>query len=166
MLCRESTPHLAAPPVLLCPGVTTGSGIHCRPLAALWVWALLTSQLDVSVSSVLLWNSTGKPILKSSFRPGGLLSDSHLLSWCPFPTKESLPPALMLPSMCSELPKSRTCRTCACCIPGACACLVLRMGKQETPCCHNPLLCWEERMGGGKAWPGLLPVTLQNSFKA
>lgn len=55
--------------------------------------------------------------------------------------------------------------TCACCIPGACACLVLGMGKQETPCCRNPLLFWEERMGGGKAWPGL-PVTLQNSFKA
>lgn len=55
--------------------------------------------------------------------------------------------------------------TCACCIPGACACLVLGMGKQETPCCCNPLLFWEERVGGGKAWPGL-PVTLQNSFKA
>lgn len=56
-------------------------------------------------------------------------------------------------------------RTCARCIPGACACLVLGMGKQETSRCLNPPLFWEERTGGGKAWPGL-PVTLQNSFKA
>lgn len=45
-----------------------------------WAWAFLASQLDVSVSSAPLWNSTGKPTLESSFKPGGLLSDWHLLS--------------------------------------------------------------------------------------
>lgn len=33
------------------------------------------------------------------------------------------------------------------------------------PPLHSPTVHWEERRGGGKAWPGL-PATLQNSFKA
>lgn len=43
------------------------------------------------------------------------------------------------------------------------------LGLSPAPCSgrenRKPPLLWEERTGGGKAWPGL-PVTLQNSFEA